>query len=151
MKRKNDNKMVQTAVRLPRVLRDRLSRAGGERGLGEEIRRRLESSFEGQPDQPNPKTRGLLDAISSFADEVTEYYGDPVSDPFAADLLKACVDLLMERDRPRGDPEPHPRAESAADLLYAPKHSIETISTTIVTGWIRDRAKRFHADKEQRR
>jgi len=151
MKRKKDDEMVQTAVRLPQSLRDRLSRAGGEGGLGEEIRRRLEASFDAEKDQPNPQTRELVDAISSFASEVAEYYGDPTSDVFAADLLKACVDLLMTRDRPSGDPVAHPKPESAADLLYSPGHSIETISTTIVNGWMRDRAKRSHADKEKRR
>jgi hypothetical protein len=151
MKRKKDDEMVQTAVRLPQSLRDRLSEAGGDGGLGEEIRRRLEASFEAERDSPNPKTTGLLDAISSFAAEVTEYYGHPSSDPFAADLLKACVDLLMTRDRPSGEPVPKPQPESAADVLYSPDHSIETISLTIVNGWIRDRAKRAHAIREASR
>ena len=54
--------MVQTAVRLPQSLRDRLSNAGGERGLGEEIRRRLEASFDAEAEASvDPKTSELLD------------------------------------------------------------------------------------------
>lgn len=57
--------MVQSAVRLPRSLHERLKKAGGERGMGEEIRRRLEASFEAEKAPNDPKTRKLLDAISS--------------------------------------------------------------------------------------
>ena len=151
MQAKTADDMVQSAIRLPRRLHERLKKAGGERGMGEEIRRRLEASFDSEKDQPNPKTRELLEAISSFASEVAEYYGDPTLDVFAADLLKACVDLLMTRNRPSGEPVAHPKPESAADLLYSPDHSVETISRTIVGGWIRDRVKRAHADKEKGR
>ena len=38
--------MVQTAVWLPRNLHACLKEAGGERGLGEEIRRQLQMAFE---------------------------------------------------------------------------------------------------------
>ena len=81
MKRKNDDEMVQTAVRLPQSLRDRLSKAGGERGLGEEIRRRLEASFEAEKAPADPKTRELLDAIASCAEEIARDFGSWSEDP----------------------------------------------------------------------
>jgi hypothetical protein len=148
MKRKKDDQMVQTAVRLPHSLRVRLSKAGGEGGLGEEIRRRLEASFQAEKAPASPKTRELLDAIASFAEEVTRYYGSWADDPFACDVLRACVDLLMTNDRPSGEAVPHPDPNSAADLLFAPDHSKEVISRLLVSGWLRDRAKRTFASKE---
>jgi hypothetical protein len=149
MKRKKDDGMVQTAVRLPQSLRDRLSKEGGERGLGEEIRQRLEASFAAETDKVSPKTRELLDAMSSFAREVEMYYGDPASDPFAADVLKACVDLLMTRDRPSGEAIPHPT--EAADIVFSPDHTVEAVSRVLVSGRMSERARRAPTDKEKRR
>ena len=40
--------MIQTALWLPRDMHERLKEAGGERGLGEEIRKRLVVSFSGE-------------------------------------------------------------------------------------------------------
>jgi hypothetical protein len=151
MKRKTPDVMAQSALRLPRSLHDRLKKAGGERGMGEEIRRRLEASFAAEKASTNPKTRELLDAISSIADEVTGYYGNWAEDAFAAEVLKACVDLLMTHDRPKGDAAPHPVPNSPADLLFAPEHSMEQISRLLVSAWIRDRAKRAFAKEEKRR
>jgi hypothetical protein len=150
MKRKKDDEMVQTAVRLPQSLRDKLSKAGGDGGLGEEIRNRLEASFDAERAPGSPKTHELLDAVHSFAKEVTDYYGDPAEDAFAADALKACLDLLMAHDRPPGEAVAHPNPESAADLLFAPDHLPREISRTLVTAWIRDRRKRAFADEEKR-
>ena len=79
MKRKNADEMVQTAVRLPQSLRDRLSKAGGERGLGEEIRRRLEASFDAAKAPADPKTPELLDEIKRIALNM------PLDEPWHAD------------------------------------------------------------------
>ena len=56
---------------LPGALRTRLAEVGGERGIGEEIRKRLEVSFEG-----TPRTRRFLDLISSTSRDVSEFYGE---------------------------------------------------------------------------
>lgn len=151
MKRKNDQEMVQTAVRLPQSLRDRLSDAGGERGLGEEIRRRLEASFEAKKAPADPETLDLLDAISAFTEETTEYYGRWSENAFAFEVLKACVNMLWSYYQPKGEPTAHPNPDSAADLLYGPDHSPKDISRTIVSGWIGDRTKRALAHKEKRK
>jgi hypothetical protein len=149
MKRKKDDETVQTAVRLPKNLRERLSKAGGERGLGEEIRQRLEASFAAEKNGVSVKTRELLDAMSSFAWQVTMYYGDPASDPFAADVLKTCIVLLIARERPNGEAIPHPT--EAADIVFSPDHSIEVVSRVLVSGRFNERAKRARADQEKRR
>ncbi len=61
MKRQKDDNMIQSAVRLPQSLHQRLKKAGGERGMGEEIRRRLEASFDVEAKAPgDPKTREIL-------------------------------------------------------------------------------------------
>ena len=54
---------IQTSFRLPRELYERLVEAAGEKGLAEEIRRRLEASFEAKPSADDPKTKQLVDAI----------------------------------------------------------------------------------------
>jgi len=41
----NDKNMIQTALWLPRDMHERLKKEGGERGLGEAIRRRIQASF----------------------------------------------------------------------------------------------------------
>jgi hypothetical protein len=151
MKRKTSGTMAQSALRLPRSLHDRLKKSGGERGMGEEIRRRLEASFDAEKASANPKLRELLDAIASFAGDVTGYYGNWAEDAFAFEVLKACVNLLMTHDRPKGEAVPHPDPDSAADLLFAPEHSMEQISRLLVGAWIRDRAKRAFADEENSR
>ena len=123
MKRKNDDEMVQTAVRLPQSLRDRLSKAGGERGLGEEIRRRLEASFEAEKAPADPKTRELLDAISSCAERIALDYGSWAEDPFAFEVLKVCVSMLLTHFQPEGEPVPKPNPDGMADLLFGRGYS----------------------------
>jgi len=101
MTRKIEDEMAQTTMRLPRDLYRRLKRAGGERGMGEEIRRRLEASFE--PESTNQKTKELLQAIAFVADETDNNYGPWSESAFAFEVVKLCVDLLLVLDRPKGD------------------------------------------------
>jgi len=140
MKRKSSDEMTHSAVRLPRDLLERLKRAGGERGMGEEIRRRLEASFEAEKTPSNPKTRELLEAISSFAEETNAYYGSWSEDAFAFRVLKACVDMLLTSLEPKGDAVPKPTR--LGEMLFDPDHSVDEISRVFVSGWKRDQAKR---------
>jgi hypothetical protein len=151
MKQENSDSMVQSAVRLPRSLHERLKKVGGDRGMGEEIRRRLEASFEAEKIPPDQSTRELLDAISAFAGETTRYYGGWSKNAFSFEVLKACVNMLWSHFDPKGEPVAVPNPDSAADLLFAPDHSLKDISRTIVNGWISDRAKRAFAHEEKRR
>jgi len=62
------DKGVQTSVRLPRDLYDRLISAAGDKGIGEEIRQRLEASFSpAAVELADPRLRDLLAAISRAA------------------------------------------------------------------------------------
>jgi hypothetical protein len=151
MKREKTMEMFQSAVRLPKNLHDQLKKAGGERGMGEEIRRRLEASFQAEKDHADPTTRELLDAISAMAEEIKDYYGPWSEDSFAFEVLKACVNMLWAYYQPKGEPTANPNPDSAADLLYGPDHSPKDVSRTIVNGWINDRAKRSFAQREKTR
>jgi hypothetical protein len=145
-RKKNEDWMIQAAVRLPRELQERLKRAGGERGMGEEIRRRLEASFEAEKPPANPKTRELLDAISFVAEQTDDYYGNWAEDPFAFEVAKACVELLLAERRPKGEAAPHPT--EFAEIVFAPDHSPKPISQVFVS-MCKDRARR--AAEEKRR
>jgi hypothetical protein len=123
MKRKNDDEMVQTAVRLPQSLRDRLSKAGGERGLGEEVRVRLEASFEADKAPADPRTRELLDAISSCVERIAVDYGSWAEDPFAFAVLRVCVSMLLTHFQPEGEPVPKPKPDGMADLIFGRDYS----------------------------
>ena len=146
MKRKDDDELIQTAVRLPQSLHERLKKAGGERGMGEEIRRRLEASF-----AADQSARELLDAISAVAEETTNYYGRWSENSFALEVLKACVDLLLSFYEREIEPAADPNPSSAADLLFGPDHSSKDISRTIVNGWWANRGKRGFGQEVKRR
>jgi hypothetical protein len=139
MKREKDNAMISTAIRLPKKLRDRLIKAGGEYGLSDEIRQRLEASFATQ-EGTSPKMRALLDTISSTVREVTQCIGDPAVDPYAADVLKACVGLLIDHSRPSGEAVPH--LTTTGQWMYGPDLSLQEISRDMARFQIRECARK---------
>src|SRR5258706_3323971 len=102
MKQKNEDRAPPPfAVRLPQELQERLRRAGGARGIGEEIRRRLEASFEAE--KTPAKTRELLDDIGFCCGETDGYYGDWAQGAFSFEVLKEGVGLLLTSYQPKGD------------------------------------------------
>ena len=152
MKRQKDDEMVQTAVRLPQSLRDRLSRAGGEGGVGEEIRRRLEASFDAERSPTNPKAGELADGIIFCADEIARDLGPWSEDSYAFAVLKETVNaLLAQFEPPRGKAAPNPKPESALIFLFddEPLPKPEKVSRYFMSLWTRRRAER--ADKEKRK
>jgi len=62
--------MRQSALRLPADLYGRLREAGGDRGMGEEIRKRLQASFDAKVETTtdDPKTRQLLETLIDYAE-----------------------------------------------------------------------------------
>lgn len=149
MTTKTADDMVQSAIRLPRSLHQRLKKTGGERGMGEEIRRRLEASFDAEKARTDPKMIYLLDAITSCAAEIANDYGSWSDDPFAFEVLKGCVDLLLTRFQPKGNPVPKPRAGSSAAFLFGSEPKAAELSRTYVHTWISFGMK--GEDKEDRR
>ena len=78
--------MVQTALWLPREMHEALKKAGGERGLGEEIRRKLQMAFEadGATTVPGDQTtEQLLDQIWNIARALSRdepWYANSIQD-----------------------------------------------------------------------
>ena len=72
------DKGMQTSLRLPRDLYDRLIAAAGDNGIGEEIRQRLETSFTPAPVAlEDPRYRDLLTAIGHAAAAATKLHPLP--------------------------------------------------------------------------
>ena len=137
MKRKTADEMIQSAIWMPRSLHERLGKAGGDRGLGKEIRRRLEASFEAEKAPADAKTQELLDAISYCADETARDYGGWSADGFAFVVFKGCVDLLLKREQPKGQPVPTLQSEHMVDIIFGPDYSPkpEEVSRLYVSVW----------------
>jgi hypothetical protein len=142
---------TQTSLRLPASLRDRVAKAAAAagHGLGEEIRERLERSFEGASANADPKTRELLASIARMADELTDYYPPWHSDPFSFRAFLTAVNKFLVRNyRPPGDlnnPEPKPKPGSpAADQLFDEKATVDNVSAMLVA------VAKFALDDERR-
>jgi hypothetical protein len=111
MKRENDKAMVQSAVRLPRSLHERLKKAGGRRGMGEEIRRRLEYALEAAETPADEITGELLDQIREIARDLSDLE-EWHSSRFVFDVFKAAVEALLARHQPSDET----KAETIAHL-----------------------------------
>jgi hypothetical protein len=110
--------MVQTALWLPREMHEVLKKAGGERGLGEEIRRRLQMAFKAADDTlampGDDVTEEVLDQIEDITRDLSR--DDPwYADAFKVDVLNAAVNTLLLVRRPSGEANPEIRARLQAE------------------------------------
>jgi hypothetical protein len=137
MKREKDNMMVSTAIRIPKKLRDRLAKVGGEGGMSDEIRRRLEASFAAEQ-YTSPEMRELLHVLSSSAREVAACCGDPATDPFAAAVWKLSAGQLMDHYRPKGEAVPH--LTDIGGSMFGPDASVEEVGRYMARSQISLRA-----------
>lgn len=151
MRTKPAHDMVQSAIRLPRTLHERLKKAGGDRGMGEEVRRRLEASFAAERSPTDVKTRELLDAVASCAEEISHDFGPWSEEPYAFALLKETMNLLMKHFEPKGKPVPKLNSGSVLAFLFDddPSAKPEKVSPYYERFWMRRRTE--HAEKEKRR
>jgi hypothetical protein len=94
-----DTTSFVTSVRLPRDLHKRLAQASGERGVGEEIRRRLEASFTRDPAIAE-FLEGAAEAASTLALDAD---GGPSADAWSFQTFKAVLDALAEKLRPKDE------------------------------------------------
>ena len=110
--------MIQTALWLPRDMHELLKQAGGERGLGDEIRRRLQLTFVVSEQRPSdPFTDLLLNLIKQIGQnpslcESWRY------DRFAFDVFKAAINELLDlisNIRPKNEPQPSTVAKFQAN------------------------------------
>ena len=101
---------VQTSLRLPEVLRDRLAQAAAEtgHGIGEEMRLRLEASFKPQPTDGDPRTLQFAEAVKIAAANLGRVCAPWHKDPFAFAIFKVAFDTLLQRFQPGGEPVPPP-------------------------------------------
>ena len=109
--------MVQTALWLPREMHEALKKAGGERGLGEEIRRKLQIAFEADDTTAMPgdeATEELLDQIHDIARDLSRD-GPWYADAFKVDVLNAAVNTLLLVRRPSDEANPEIRARLQAE------------------------------------
>jgi hypothetical protein len=104
--------MIQTALWLPRGLHERLKKEGGERGLGNEIRRLIEASLDSAETPRDEITSELLDQIKEIADlSLAEPWH---TDRFAFDVFKTAVNTLLSSRQPSGEVRPETKAEFEA-------------------------------------
>jgi hypothetical protein len=119
--------MIQTALWLPRDMHQRLKEAGGERGLGEEIRRRLVASFGIEKRPRDSDTDLLLDLIKHVAVNLSldeEWWASH----FACDVFKAAInELVRELVSFQGLAEPQPGTTTKLQTRYGPDEKPETI------------------------
>jgi hypothetical protein len=126
-KRKSTNEttnMIQTAVWLPRSMHEKLKKDSGERGLGDEIRRRLQNSFDAEQLPRDPTTDELLDAIKEIGGNLDEPWH---ADYFAYDVFKTAINKLFSNYQP----EAQPGTVSKLQTKYGPGAKPETIGETL--------------------
>jgi hypothetical protein len=87
--------MIQTAVWLQRDVHERLKRAGGERGLGDEIRRRLQLTVDAEQQWRDPITELLVDLTRKIAFGLADGTNRWGENRWAAEQLKEGVGSLI--------------------------------------------------------
>jgi hypothetical protein len=97
--------MIQTALWLPHDTHERLKKAGGERGLGEEIRRLLDTSMAAAKTPLDEVTEEILDQIRDIARDLS--LDRPLwADPPNYNAFHIAVNALLSSHEPRGEAQP---------------------------------------------
>jgi len=104
--------MVQTALWLPRDMHEQLKKAGGERGLGEEIRRLIQEAMnEADAAQtPDEITGELVAQIRDITRDLPDWH----TDRFVFDVLRAATEVLLTARQPSGEGKPETKARLQA-------------------------------------
>ena len=115
MKKEKDDEMIQSAVRLPRNLHERLKKAGGRRGMGEEIRRLIQEALDAADAERSPDeiTHELLDQIKDIARDLS--IDAPLwNNRDAFEAFRAAIIVLLESHQPPSDANPEAVAKLKA-------------------------------------
>jgi hypothetical protein len=108
-KSKSVDRDAVLTFRLPRELYERVKKAAGDRSVSEEMRRRLEASFDVSRD---PTTMKLTSAIRLVAQFLEAVYPAWHQDPFVFLIFKMAIDALLQEFKPEGEPKPLPELSS---------------------------------------
>jgi hypothetical protein len=109
MARSDEAQVTTVNFRLPQWMHEQLRRAGGDQGVSEEIRRRLEFTLKISDEQ----TEDLLTAIAELA-AVLARENKWWQDSFVFEVLKEGVSFLLDMRKPSGEP-PEPRTHAVID------------------------------------
>jgi hypothetical protein len=105
--------MIQTALWLPRDMHEKLKKDGGERGLGEEIRRRLQYAFDAAETPSDEVTDEVLNQIKDIFRDVSR--DEPWhANRFAYDVTKAAINALLSNHQPSNEGKPETKAHLQA-------------------------------------
>jgi hypothetical protein len=105
--------MIQTALWLPRGMHAQLKKAGGERGLGDEIRQLLEASMAAAETPIDEITDEVLDQIRDVARDLS--VDRPLwADRLAYDAFKAAVNALLSSHEPSSEAPAQTKAKFQA-------------------------------------
>lgn len=119
--------MIQTALWLPRDMHEELKKAGGRRGLGEEIRSKLQIALDIALVPGDHTTDELLEQIKDIARDLSR--DEPwYANRFVFDVFKAAIDALLLSHRP--DSEAKPEAKDHLQAVYGGENP-ETIGRII--------------------
>jgi hypothetical protein len=109
--------MIQTALWLPRDMHERLKRDGGERGLGDEIRRRVQCALTAAETPSDEITAEVLDQLKDILRDHPEWHADR----FVYGVVRAAMDVVFSRHQPSGEGKPETKAHLRA--LYGQETS----------------------------
>jgi len=96
--------MRQTALWLPHSTYDKLKEYGGERGLGDEIRRRLEISLKADDSLRDKKTAELMEEITRV--DVNMPIKPWHADRLAFNVFNSAINDLLSEYQPKSDVQP---------------------------------------------
>ena len=129
--------MIQTALWLPRDVHEELKKEGGERGLGDEIRRRIRLSFDFEDTRRDKTTRELLGEIEQVA--LSMSLDEPWhANRFAFDVFKAAINELISSHEPSSEA---PETVAKLQAVYGPDEKPETIGRILARVFISKRGR----------
>jgi hypothetical protein len=119
-----EDEATNITIRIPRRLYERLKKIGGATGMSEEVRRRLEASFQ----IGDGATEDLVTGIAYVTSMLQSHEGDWWKDPF---LHQVVVEAITQLLPPKPDkPPPRPRSRRLIDEGMSPESAARMLVVT---------------------